>query len=697
MGDVYKAEDSKLHRQVALKLLASHLLRDDEARKRFHREAQAAASLSHPNVTIYEIDEAEDKTFLALEYVEGETLEQRIEKGPVSLQDALEIARQIAEGLQAAHAKGVVHRDVKTGNILITPDGRVKILDFGLALLIEGSKLTQLDTTVGTVAYMSTEQAQGAEVDHRTDIWALGCVLYEMICGQRPFKGQYDQALLYEIVNEEPEPLTGLRTGIPVELEVLVGKALAKTAAERYQSTGEIALDIKILHKKLDSGRTVAVSKPAVDPAALTNPVSGNLVPRRKLQVAWALFAVAALIAVGVSALHFMVPGSGDGPGWTIAPLTSYIGTERDPAIESDPGWSPDGRRIAFIRKDGIFMLPALGGQERQIATLKNALRVSRTSSSGLSWSPDGRFVAVGTLDGIRSINVESGESRPLTQVLPPTFDRFPRFSPDGNSIAFYRGSSIFSGAAYVLSLSGDGLGNGEPSRITEPAWRSDGLDWLDEGRTLVFSGRMGSRFLLWKLRTAGASPELLPVDSDGVLQPSVSTRARRLVYRRDSREVNIWQFEGPGPSGRPAEGYAPQPFVRIGSTQEDRNPQFSPDGRQVSFISTRTGFSEVWRAGRDGTGQIQLTDLKQQVSYILSARWSPDGQWLVFDAYSEGNSDIYRVSSEGEAPAGSPPILRLTAHQTTRTITSGSTSRASVAASPKFGKCLREAVKRSS
>ena len=186
-----KAEDTKLERTVALKFLAAHLLADEESRKRFEREAKAAAALSHPNIcTIHEIDEAEGKTFLALEFVEGESLEKKIDRGPVALKEALDIGRQVAGGLSAAHDKNIVHRDIKPGNLLITPDGRVKILDFGLALLTEGSKITQLDTTLGTVAYMSPQQAQGVKVDHRADVWALGCVLYEMVCGQRPFRGR---------------------------------------------------------------------------------------------------------------------------------------------------------------------------------------------------------------------------------------------------------------------------------------------------------------------------------------------------------------------------------------------------------------------------------------------------------------------------------------------------------------------------
>jgi serine/threonine protein kinase len=204
MGVVYQAQDSKLERTVALKFLAAHLLKDEEARERFHREAKAAAALSHPNICrVHEIDEAQGRTFIAMEFVEGEDLDKRIEQGPLKIPEALDIALQIAKGLEAAHEKKIVHRDIKPGNVIVDAKGHVTVMDFGLALLTESSKLTQLDTTVGTVAYMSPEQAQGVEVDRRTDIWALGCVLYEMVCGQRPFKGLYDKALLYEIVHEE--------------------------------------------------------------------------------------------------------------------------------------------------------------------------------------------------------------------------------------------------------------------------------------------------------------------------------------------------------------------------------------------------------------------------------------------------------------------------------------------------------------
>ncbi len=265
MGVVYKAEDTRLDRPVALKFLAPHLLKDEEALKRFHREAKAAAALHHPNVCpVYEIGEVDGQTFLAMAFLEGDSLDKRIERGPLKIPETIDIAHQIAMGLEAAHEKGIVHRDIKPGNVMIDEKGHVTVMDFGLALLTEGSKLTKLDMMLGTVAYMSPEQAEGAEVDHRTDLWALGCVLYEMVCSQRPFKGLYDQALVYEILNEDYDPVTAVRAQVPMELEWIIGKCLAKDVGERYSGAKDLILDLTTLRKKPLSGRsTVVRTRPA--------------------------------------------------------------------------------------------------------------------------------------------------------------------------------------------------------------------------------------------------------------------------------------------------------------------------------------------------------------------------------------------------------------------------------------------------
>jgi len=255
MGVVYKAEDTKLRRTVALKFLPPGLIRDNEAKKRFVHEAQAASALDHPNIcTVYEIGEADDgQMYMAMALYEGETLKEKIGQKPIKMDDAVDVACQIAQGLVMAHEKGIVHRDIKTANIFITKNGPVKLLDFGLAKLSGRTKLTQEDTTLGTVSYMSPEQARGDEMDHRSDIWSLGVVFYEMITGQLPFKGDYDQSVMYAIMNQDPEPVTGLRTGVPMEWERVVNKVLKRNADERYQNVGDLLVDLKGLKKDLDS------------------------------------------------------------------------------------------------------------------------------------------------------------------------------------------------------------------------------------------------------------------------------------------------------------------------------------------------------------------------------------------------------------------------------------------------------------
>jgi serine/threonine protein kinase/tetratricopeptide (TPR) repeat protein len=245
MGIVYKAEDLKLKRCVALKFLPPHLVNSLELKERFIIEAQAAAALSHPNIcVIYEVGEDGEKSFIAMEYVEGETLRDKIKKGPLKAEEALDIAGQIAAGLGEAHHKGIIHRDIKSANIMVTEQGQAKVMDFGLAKLRGGSSLTKSQTTLGTVAYMSPEQARGDELDGRTDIWSLGVVLYEMLAGKLPFHGEHDQTVIYSILHQEPESLMKASPGTAPELAQIVGQALAKKAAERYQTMEEFGEDL---------------------------------------------------------------------------------------------------------------------------------------------------------------------------------------------------------------------------------------------------------------------------------------------------------------------------------------------------------------------------------------------------------------------------------------------------------------------
>jgi serine/threonine protein kinase/tetratricopeptide (TPR) repeat protein len=246
MGMVYKAEDTKLKRIVALKFLPKELMRDKEAKERFVQEAQAAAALDHPNIcTIYEINESEGQIFIAMAYVEGQSLKEKLTSGPVELKDVLDIAIHTAEGLKEAHESGIIHRDIKPANIMLTKKGQAKIMDFGLAKLSWGVDLTKTATIMGTVAYMSPEQASGQKTDHRTDIWSLGCVLYEILVGERPFESTHDQAAIYSILNEEPEPIASLRKDLPVGFEMILHTCLQKDPRNRYRNMDDLISDLR--------------------------------------------------------------------------------------------------------------------------------------------------------------------------------------------------------------------------------------------------------------------------------------------------------------------------------------------------------------------------------------------------------------------------------------------------------------------
>ncbi|MEJ2720138.1 MAG: protein kinase [bacterium] len=260
MGVVYKAEDTKLKRTVALKFLSFQDVGTEEDKTRFVHEAQAAAALNHPNIcTVHEIDEYEHRSFIAMECIEGQNLKAKIKSGPLQIDEAVRIAAEIAEGLQEAHSKGIIHRDIKPANIMLAASGRVKVMDFGLARSSGRTQLTRSGTTIGTVAYMSPEQAKGERVDHRTDIWSLGVVLFEMLAAELPFKADYEQATIYRIVNEDPPLITSLHSDVPRELERIIEKTLKKDAKERYQSAENLNADLRSILNAARSSSTKGV------------------------------------------------------------------------------------------------------------------------------------------------------------------------------------------------------------------------------------------------------------------------------------------------------------------------------------------------------------------------------------------------------------------------------------------------------
>ena len=411
MGVVYKALDTNLNRTVALKFLAPRLTQDPEAKKRFRREAEAAAAVDHPNIcTVHEIAEVDGQIFIAMAYIEGQSLDKKIGGSPLPLDQAFDIAAQTAQGLQAAHEKGVVHRDIKSANILLTTSGQVKIVDFGLAQLANPDQLTKTGSTLGTPAYMSPEQARWEKVDRRTDIWSLGVVLYEMVGGRLPFRGEVQQAMMHSILHADPDPLTGLRTGVPIELDYLIDKALAKERDERYQHVDEVLVDLRELQKEQPSG----IERLRTTPGTARPRPRGQ---RKKPTKAWVGAAAAVVMAITAAVFWNFGPTTTEPPLEPMrpVPLTTYPGAEMlasfspdgnqvafpwtggntesfdiyvkvvgpgpplrlttHPDWDGSPAWSPDGRWIAFLRgrpedreKMGLYLISPLGGRERKLA-----------------------------------------------------------------------------------------------------------------------------------------------------------------------------------------------------------------------------------------------------------------------------------------------------------------------------------------
>jgi serine/threonine protein kinase len=408
MGVVYKAQDLKLDRHVALKFLPQHLTEDERAKKRFIYEAKATSALDHPNIcTVYEIDETSDgRMFIAMAYYEGESLKERLERGPLELSETLEIVSQIARGLAKVHERNITHRDIKPANILLAPEEIVKIVDFGLAKLEGRTKLTKTGTTVGTVAYMSPEQVQGEEVDHRTDIWSLGAVFYEMLTGECPFPGDHEAAVMYRIVNKEPREIAEHDSSLPSHLQTTLDRLLAKAPDDRYQTLVDFSAD-------LQSGET---TRKSARPSGYRS--------RRTLPWIKRILIPLLIAAAGIAAWQFIPrPSAGEmtlgkpsrvtrARAWEGEPAISPNGISiaycsdvdgntdiyltdvhfatplrltTDPAIDDNPTWLPDGSSILFASSRGgtvsVWRMDPLGGGKVMI--LSNAKEPSV--------SPDGK------------------------------------------------------------------------------------------------------------------------------------------------------------------------------------------------------------------------------------------------------------------------------------------------------------------
>ncbi len=702
MGVVYKARDTHLDRQVAIKVLPPDKVADPARKQRFAQEARAASALNHPNiVTIHDIRSDQGKDFIVMEYIAGKTLEKRVlGAGGWGLREVLRCAIQIAEALAAAHKAGILHRDLKPTNIMLTDEGRIKVLDFGLAKLLEPSDSSEEDVTLaarpptqegtvlGTAAYMSPEQAEGRKLDGRSDIFSFGSVLYEIVTGRKPFTGDSRLSVMSKILNEDPRPPSELAASIPADLAKIIARCLRKDPARRFQNMADVKVALEDVEEESASGQQAiaarALSRWRWAWAALLPVLAGvgyfGWQTRRPPQTAEPLRAVAlTTFPGGVGYPSFSPDGNHvafawNGPKRDNADIyVQQIGAgsplrlTTDPRSDVNPVWSPDGRWIAFLRgqsqagKSELRLIPPLGGPERNLAEIW--VRQTYVVPPYLAWCPDSNCLIVtdspgeGKPDALFVISLETGEKRQLTDPQPLLGDSNPAVSPDGRSLVFRRNVADTAGELWWLPL-GTGLtGGGEPRRLTPATLDGRHPTWMPDGKEILFSAR-GS---LWRLAVVGEKPRESPparlpfVGEDGSM-PVVSRpqpgRPSRLVYVRSFRDTNIWRVETSAP-GAPASS---PPVAAISSTRTEYDAQFSPDGRRVAFGSNRSGELEVWLADPDGSNPVQLTSMGARDSGTPA--WSPDGQRIAFDSNLEGQVEIYVISASGGKPRRltSPP-----------------------------------------
>lgn len=692
MGEIYLAQDKRLGRKVALKFLPSSFTKNADRLRRFKQEARAVSALNHPNIlTIHETGEVDGRHFIATEYVDGQTLRERLKDGGLKVEQALEIAIQIASALAAAHEEGIIHRDIKPDNIMLRRDGLVKVLDFGLAKLTrdrsasEDATLAMVKTStgivMGTSTYMSPEQARGLNVDARTDVWSLGVVVYEMVAGRAPFNGPTNSDLIVQILEREPASLAELCPDSPPELQRILNQALRKNPDERYQTVKDLLVDLKNLRreprfpaksesiKRFGSGSKVQLRTSllvALSLLVLALAVFGVLqyASRNRLSVTSKPLVAAKTLQLTIwSGLDDFPSISPDGnavaycsnhgggfeiyvkaltPGAKESQLTSDGGQNFEPA------WSPDGQQIAYYSKlrGGIWIVPARGGEAKQITEF----------GSYPAWSPDGKQIAfqsnplvdLGAYarnalppSTLWLVSAQGGEPHQLTQVGKPEGGHgAPAWSPDGKRMAF-EVSDFVSTAIWTISVNGDDAKRLSPESGYGPVYAPD-------GQSIFYSRDSGVLQMHASPVTGEPSGEPVPVTGIGgqpsfVRRVSFSADGRKAAYSLVRRTESISSV-----SLQPKSATTVDPPATLVSNASERNafPSFSPDGKRIAFTvcnASETGCN-IWLINTDGSNQTQLTtaDSKQ-----LSPSWFPDMTQIAYVSNQTGHFSYWAINLE--------------------------------------------------
>ena len=635
MGEVYKAEDTRLKRVVALKLLPRAVAGTGEAVERFEREAQAAASLDHPNIcTLYEIGQHDGDAFLTMAFVEGESLDRRIERGPLSLELACEIARQTAEGLAAAHGAGVVHRDIKPSNIMLGEDGAgkalTKLLDFGLARLSGASDLTQADSRMGTTAYMSPEQALGEGVDARTDLWSLGVVLYEMVTGQRPFKGDYDQAILYSILNEEPEPVTALRTAVPLELEWIIDKCLAKRPGERYHDARELIVDLERLRLRSEAGKTrmqpISAGLGEDPPEVKAEPLTSGPVPRRALLPLGGAVALVLAFAAGWWTGGPAPEASDEVKRFTLRPTESF----GDGQAILSAAISPDGRNIAFTTGGSggsVWIQPLDQFQPYRVDGIVGARHIF--------WSPDSSELGYATAAGIGKVALRGLGVTQLVSLDSVGGASLCAWCPAGQFIVFSsprgdlnRISSLGGAARPLVSEAEERRRRGMVSGMTCFS-DANGED------VLLYSVHTWDSDTVFARRLSGgeAGPPVTLVDG---AEPSYSPTGQ-LLYRPEWMKPALWAVD----FSAEHLSVIGEPFVVAPNAH---STTVSGDGSLAYLDSPHTGRMALEWVGPDGQS---LGSIGKPQEWVMGPRISPSGDQVLVTAGTGRQLDLWVHETE--------------------------------------------------
>lgn len=702
MGEVYLARDDRLGRRLALKILPSQFVADSIRVERFAREARAVSALNHPNiVTVYDIGQLDGTHFIAMEHVDGQTLREKIlvsQQEPMPVKEVVEIALQISGALAAAHEAGIIHRDIKPENLMLRHDDYIKVLDFGLAKLAEplhslaetlgednDPAATNPGTVLGTLRYMSPEQAQGLEVDERSDIFSLGVVLYELLAGTPPFKGHRPAAILDAVLHHTPLPLTQIRPDLNLKVEQVVNRMLEKKRELRFRSAGELRAALKQLKSDLDSSSSISHDVKSASGNGNAK-LSSSLWKRP-----WAMAAsILTLATIAFAAWRFWPEKPSEPSPWLNAKgiqLTDFPGEERNPSLSPDgkgvfyarmvrgrwdifwqriggsiatnlsqigdpdnefddtqPACSPDGLSVVFRSErngGGLFVMGASG---------ESAHRIVRFGHNP-SWSPDGKQIVCGTdyifnpklrvaKSRVVLINVASGAERVLVKDEDAAQ---PRWSPNGHRIAYYRRTDANRRDIWTIAADGS-----DPRAVTD----DDAVDWnpvwSGDGKYLYFASDRQTIASLWRVRIDESTgrtlgqPEPVSGPAVEVLQMDLSRDGRRIVFVTRKQDANL-----------KAIGFDPANLITYGDivsitqgTTPSGSPSLSPDGKWIAYHTLGAAQEDIWLTRADGSGvPINLTG---DEAIDRSPRWSPDGQHLVFFSNRSGLSQIWLMNPDG-------------------------------------------------